>query len=171
MAAVWYYRHNGEQKGPVTGGDLKRLAASRQIEAGDLVWRDGLPKWVPANKVPGLIPEPSPDLQKLVLAEHRQHAPFERHRGASYPTHLSDVQDPYASSRVTGLGGSNEKEANEQWEVAKQCATRDAERGEACVSHSAANGLARLTMEPAPASLLPTRRRSRPRPGFPARAA
>lgn len=69
MAAEWHYRHRGEQKGPVSGGELKRLATSGQIEANDLVWRDGLPKWVPASKVPGLIPEPSPGLDVFDLAE------------------------------------------------------------------------------------------------------
>jgi hypothetical protein len=57
MADEWYYTCQGQQKGPVSTADLKQLAAERQLQPTDLVWREGLAKWVPANTAKGLFPE------------------------------------------------------------------------------------------------------------------
>lgn len=55
MATEWYYSKNGHKTGPISAAELKRLAETRQINANDLVWRKGLPSWVPASKVKGLL--------------------------------------------------------------------------------------------------------------------
>lgn len=48
----WYYAHGGEQKGPVPVSELQRLAGIGEFDpAADLVWRDGLDDWKPANLV------------------------------------------------------------------------------------------------------------------------
>jgi hypothetical protein len=54
----WYYSINGEQFGPVSASELKRLVASGKLIESDLVYKDGLPKWVPVSKVKGLLPDP-----------------------------------------------------------------------------------------------------------------
>jgi hypothetical protein len=63
MADVWYYAQNGQQAGPVSASQLQQLARSGQIQASDLVWKEGLPQWVQAKAIKGLFPaqaEPVP---------------------------------------------------------------------------------------------------------------
>lgn len=45
----WYYALNGTQQGPVSEQDIVRLVASGTINAGTLIWRDGLPDWQPVS--------------------------------------------------------------------------------------------------------------------------
>ncbi len=62
----WYYTQNRQQRGPVTEAELKRLAESGELRAGDLVWREGMANWAPAAAASGLFPpagatgEPTP---------------------------------------------------------------------------------------------------------------
>ncbi len=55
MAKEWHYSRDGEQHGPISQDELKALAASGQLQPGDLVWKDGMTDWVPASKVKGLF--------------------------------------------------------------------------------------------------------------------
>lgn len=50
----WYYSKGGTQLGPVEEGELRAKLASGEIFQTDLVWRDGMPDWLPAAKVPEL---------------------------------------------------------------------------------------------------------------------
>jgi hypothetical protein len=52
----WYYHKEGQKLGPVSAGELKRLAASGELRAEDLVFREGLADWTPAGRVKGLFP-------------------------------------------------------------------------------------------------------------------
>ncbi|MGL4555547.1 MAG: GYF domain-containing protein [Gemmataceae bacterium] len=54
--ADWYYAKNGQQQGPVSSGELKRLASSGEIGPADLVFQEGGTAWVEANTVKGLVP-------------------------------------------------------------------------------------------------------------------
>src|ERR1051325_6850043 len=56
MESVWYYARGGAQTGPVSFGDLQAAAASGQLGADDLVWREGTAEWVAARTVAGLFP-------------------------------------------------------------------------------------------------------------------
>lgn len=51
MAVEWHYILGGVQKGPAPASELKRLAAEGRLTGDSLIWRDGLPKWVPARMV------------------------------------------------------------------------------------------------------------------------
>lgn len=55
MSQVWHYSRDGERHGPVTAGELKRLAASGELSPDDSVWKDGMEKWMPARSVKGLF--------------------------------------------------------------------------------------------------------------------
>lgn len=56
MAAVeWYYAKGNEQHGPVSSAELKQLAVAGQVDAEDLVWREGMEDWIAARKVKGLF--------------------------------------------------------------------------------------------------------------------
>ncbi len=54
MAGQWHYQREGKQFGPLTTTDLKLLASTGRLSPNDLVWREGLPKWLPAAKITGL---------------------------------------------------------------------------------------------------------------------
>ncbi len=57
MAGQWHYQHDGRRHGPVTGVDLKELAAAGKLLPTDLIWKEGMDKWVPARGLKGLFPE------------------------------------------------------------------------------------------------------------------
>ena len=40
--ADWLYNKDGQQFGPVSAEDLKRLAAAGELRPGDLVWKEGM---------------------------------------------------------------------------------------------------------------------------------
>ncbi|WP_029630327.1 GYF domain-containing protein [Zavarzinella formosa] len=55
MNQDWYHTANGGQHGPVTAVELKKRAQSGMILPEDLVWKEGMPNWVPAKSVKGLF--------------------------------------------------------------------------------------------------------------------
>ena len=52
--AEWYYVHDGAQAGPVSGTQLKALAADGTLGREDLVWNESLPEWTAAGRIRGL---------------------------------------------------------------------------------------------------------------------
>ena len=73
----WYYVAGGQQRGPVSVGDLKQGILSGAISSADLVWRDGMAEWAPANRVAELgvasVPPPMPTgpVQYMPAGGHR----------------------------------------------------------------------------------------------------
>jgi WD40 repeat protein len=59
MANEWHYSKNGKRFGPVSGQQLKELAAKGELGPSDLVWKEGMAQWVPASKIKGLLPSSS----------------------------------------------------------------------------------------------------------------
>ena len=55
QAEVWYYHQLGKNQGPIDFSHLQYLATMGQIAPDDMVWKDGLPEWLPAGRVPGLF--------------------------------------------------------------------------------------------------------------------
>jgi hypothetical protein len=51
----WHYSSNGQQLGPVTSAQLKQLVGSGQLQATDMVWKDGMADWAPAGRIKGLF--------------------------------------------------------------------------------------------------------------------
>lgn len=47
----WYYSRAGQSKGPVEDPEFDRLVATGEIAPLDLVWRDGMPGWLPLAEV------------------------------------------------------------------------------------------------------------------------
>lgn len=76
--ANWFYGREGVQHGPVGEDELRRLVDSGLLGPHDLVWRDGMPAWQPAQDVPGLLdvvalgppPLPDPAAPRLGIARH-----------------------------------------------------------------------------------------------------
>lgn len=51
MEVQWYYVHNGQQRGPISAAELARVIQSREAGPDPLVWRAGLPEWIPFSKL------------------------------------------------------------------------------------------------------------------------
>jgi len=60
MAEGYIYRSQGKQHGPVSGAELRQLAANGTLQPTDLVAKAGTDKWVAAMAVDGLIPRAAP---------------------------------------------------------------------------------------------------------------
>jgi hypothetical protein len=60
MADEWYYTIQGQQMGPVSTAELRQLAAQQRLQPTDLVWKEGMPKWVPAANTQGLFASAAP---------------------------------------------------------------------------------------------------------------
>lgn len=56
---AWYYATGGRQNGPIPLSELIRLYATGTVGPRDLVWREGMSNWQPADEVPDLQP-PAP---------------------------------------------------------------------------------------------------------------
>jgi hypothetical protein len=50
MSKQWYYaKRGGDRQGPVEESAIAQLVANGQIQAGDLVWSEGMPEWTPVE--------------------------------------------------------------------------------------------------------------------------
>lgn len=56
---VWWYATGDQKCGPYSARELKAAAVSGKFVSTDLVWKNGLAKWVPASSIKGLI-SPAP---------------------------------------------------------------------------------------------------------------
>ncbi len=55
-SASWHYTTNGQPgPAPVPFAALQQMAASGQLQPGDMVWSDGMPNWAAASTVQGLF--------------------------------------------------------------------------------------------------------------------
>lgn len=79
MAVEYHYSRGDKSFGPVSVEQLRQLAASGEIAATDLVWREGLSEWVPASRLKGLIPPAAPNATAAA-------APAAAPLGAATPT-------------------------------------------------------------------------------------
>ena len=59
MATEWYYSKGGQQHGPVSPQELKKLAQDGTLQSRDLVWKDGMTDWVPVTQIKGLLTTPA----------------------------------------------------------------------------------------------------------------
>jgi hypothetical protein len=57
-AQMWHYLSGGVQCGPVDFSNLQMLVGTGQISADDSVWSPGMPNWISAAQVPGLVRGP-----------------------------------------------------------------------------------------------------------------
>lgn len=50
---MWYFTQEGQQQGPVSDEQIKRMARDGSLGKEDLVWREGMASWQPAGEVAG----------------------------------------------------------------------------------------------------------------------
>jgi hypothetical protein len=58
MAEMWYYTTEGKQMDAVTIKELMRLVGDGTLKPTDMVWKDGMPRWIRASSVRELFPDP-----------------------------------------------------------------------------------------------------------------
>ena len=54
----WYYSKAGQRQGPVSEEQLRQLAATGQLQPGDLIWKEGMSQWTAASSITGLFAAP-----------------------------------------------------------------------------------------------------------------
>lgn len=68
---VFFSTGGGERRGPITFGELTRMAQDGAIKESDLVWTEGMPDWVRADTLITFacaeVKAPEPSVQKTVL--------------------------------------------------------------------------------------------------------
>lgn len=59
----WLYsKGDDHQQGPVSAKEIEQLAQSGELRPDDLVWKEGMDEWVPADRIKGLtFASPAPD--------------------------------------------------------------------------------------------------------------
>ena len=60
MTAEWYYAKDKQRVGPVTEAQLKELVRSGELSRTDMVWKQGMAKWMQAGQVQGLFEDGPP---------------------------------------------------------------------------------------------------------------
>ena len=123
MTAEWYYAKDKQKVGPVTEEQLKELVRSGQLARTDMVWKQGMAKWMEAGQVEGLFesspsktvpppippaPPPLPVAEWHFLKGGKQHGPVtvEQLRASITPTDLvwrAGMPQWVAASTVPGL--------------------------------------------------------------------
>src|SRR5208282_3777010 len=58
MAEMWYYTTEGKQMDPVSMKELKRLVGDGTLKPTDMVWKEGMARWIRASSVKELFPDP-----------------------------------------------------------------------------------------------------------------
>jgi hypothetical protein len=64
----WFVARDGEQNGPLSSRELKAAADAGELAPTDWVWKEGMPKWVPASNVRGLFTGSTASLTPLAPA-------------------------------------------------------------------------------------------------------
>ena len=80
----WWYASNGEKTGPVELAEIERLYAGEMIASETLVWKHGMPDWIPLKDVDDLNHlgkasiSPLPDPVQVVLPVEQQAGAWRR---------------------------------------------------------------------------------------------
>lgn len=56
MPGTWYYERSGQRFGPISLQQLKQLAIAGDLKPSDLLWKEGMPRPLPARSAKGLFP-------------------------------------------------------------------------------------------------------------------
>ena len=61
MPGLWYFQRDGVRHGPFRAADLKQRADAGDFGPADLIWKEGLERWIPARSLKGLFPAIAPN--------------------------------------------------------------------------------------------------------------
>jgi len=105
MADQWYVGKGGKKHGPFTNDQLKKLAADGKIDRTDLLWKEGMEKWVPCSSAKGLFsavaaaplsPSPPPPAFDNPLAAPDSNNPTDAFAGFEMPAYAPTPEAPPA---------------------------------------------------------------------------
>ena len=102
MEENWYWADGDKQTGPVSGVAITRLITDAKLGAEDLVWKDGMPGWLPVVQVPELARHLDPFLSPVVPY---QQAPIDQ------SAHHEYVADPSAQATCPHCSAVNPGDA------------------------------------------------------------
>jgi uncharacterized RDD family membrane protein YckC len=103
MADQWYVGKGGKKHGPFTNDQLKKLAADGKIDRTDLLWKEGMEKWVPCSSAKGLFsavaaaplsPSPPPPAFDNPLAATDRDDPTAAFSGFEMPAYVPTPEEP-----------------------------------------------------------------------------
>lgn len=60
MANQWYYNREGQQQGPISDFELRKLANDGTLKTEDLIWKEGMAEWRKAGSMKGLFQKSTP---------------------------------------------------------------------------------------------------------------
>jgi uncharacterized RDD family membrane protein YckC len=71
----WYYADHGQQMGPITDEQLSQLFQAGKINVDTLLWREGLPDWMPYRQAMAQSNQPASGQVQMPGAENSQGEP------------------------------------------------------------------------------------------------
>ncbi|MCB1521041.1 MAG: DUF4339 domain-containing protein [Hyphomicrobiaceae bacterium] len=72
----WYLARDGQQYGPITAIEFRKLVELRHLKPTDFVWRTGFSDWWQASDVPGLLAPPPPPPMRMPPPPPGVHPPL-----------------------------------------------------------------------------------------------
>ena len=101
MSEQWFYTSSGARQGPVTHEELRQQAATGRLRANDLVWCEGMPQWVSAQSVEGLLPAlPESHVATATLPTP---TPLERWANSQQPAAYPEPAADYSRNPEAGV--------------------------------------------------------------------
>jgi len=100
MADQWYVGKGGKKHGPFSNEQLKKLAATGKIDRTDLLWKEGMEKWVSCASAKGLFPvaapsaPPPPPVFDNPLADPDADDPTAAFAGFEMPAYVPTPEEP-----------------------------------------------------------------------------
>lgn len=86
--AIWYFADGDEERGPVTEAQIRTLIGTGNLKPDDLVWKEGMDDWAPAEEIPGLFDKqpPAPPLETPTSDTATDEEPAQDERPALEPS-------------------------------------------------------------------------------------
>lgn len=165
----YYYKHDGQELGPVSAAQLKRLTADGLLLREDWIRADGSEEWVRASRYQELFPQPAtgdarPSPPPNVPQQGAKAAPLSAQGAPVPPTTPSETRNPTSPSEAGATADVSSSQsqtpaANDPpksaWQQIKDSVTEGYRKGyrTATVSSPVTGGDAHATGEPSVASL------------------
>jgi GYF domain 2 len=118
MAEMWYYTTEGKQMDPVSMKELKRLVGDGTLKPTDMVWKEGMARWIRASSVKELFPDP------ISALDHYFSTGQEAPKRDAGPT---SVTPAVAAANVPAPAKKSEPEPEEEEEAPRKKRRRSSE--------------------------------------------
>ena len=116
MAELWYYTNEGVQMDAAPLKELKRLVDAGTLKPTDMVWQDGMPRWIRASSVTDLFPDPVTALDHYftntagkTTTTAETSAPHTSVKPANVPTSPATTSDEKSATKTSSDGEESER--------------------------------------------------------------